>query len=28
MTTTPEQKLLSLGLVLPPAPMPLAQYRP
>lgn len=25
---TPEQKLASLGLVLPPAPSPLAQYRP
>jgi enamine deaminase RidA (YjgF/YER057c/UK114 family) len=28
MTMTPEQKLSSLGLVLPPAPAPLAQYRP
>ncbi|GAB2184253.1 RidA family protein [Roseibium sp. LAB1] len=28
MTTTPEQKLVSLGLGLPPAPEPLAVYRP
>jgi enamine deaminase RidA (YjgF/YER057c/UK114 family) len=28
MTTTPEQKLSSLGLILPTAPSPLAQYRP
>jgi len=28
MTMTPEQKLSSLGLVLPSAPAPLAQYRP
>ena len=28
MTTTPEQKLSSLGLVLPATPAPLAQYRP
>ncbi|WP_417792799.1 RidA family protein [Terasakiella pusilla] len=28
MTITPEEKLASLGLVLPTAPTPLAQYRP
>ncbi len=28
MTMTPEEKLTSLGLVLPTAPTPLAQYRP
>lgn len=28
MTMTPEEKLASLGLVLPTAPAPLAQYRP
>ena len=28
MSMTPEEKLASLGLVLPPAPEPLARYRP